>query len=356
MKTLKRLFALVMVVVLMAGCTMKTNTGFVINEKGKISVTMIMAMDDEMIDAYLTMQEDPSLMQAENPDDVEVKEHTDAERWAFIESDSDENPLGDAGDDMEGFTKAKYDKDGFKGYVYTKEVGTLDEVTKESATERVNITDSINEDGNVENKVLFIKSGDTYKSNMKLDMGTEVNEQEMKQYEEYGAVLDMSFIVELPTKPISSNADSTENDGKTLKWNMTSAKNLEFEFKLTGSNEGTTDAKDEKKDKKDEKDEEKSESSDSNILLYVGIGVGALVVIGIIVAIVVASSKKKAPAPVASAPVMGPVMQPSQPVEPPVQPVQPVQPVEPPVQPVQPVQPAEPAQPVDPNNMNNPQV
>lgn len=355
MKTLKRLFALVMVVVLMAGCTMKTNTGFVIDEKGKISVTMIMAMDDEMIDAYLTMKEDPSLMQAENPDDVELKEHTDAERWAFIDSDEDGNPLA-ADDDMEGFTKVKYDKDGFKGYVYTKEVGTLDEVTKESATERVNITNAISDEGSFENVALFTKSGDTYKSNMKLDMGTETSADDMKELEEAGAVIDMSFIIELPTKPISSNADSTENDGKTLKWNMTSAKNLEFEFKLTGSNEGTADAKDDKKDKKDEKDEEKSESSDSNILLYVGIGVGALVVIGIIVAIVVASSKKKAPAPVASAPVMGPVMQPSQPVEPPVQPVQPVQPVEPPVQPVQPVQPAEPAQPVDPNNMNNPQV
>ena len=354
MKTLKRLFALVMVVVLMAGCAMKTNTGFVIDEKGKMSVTMIMAMDDEMIDAYLTMQEDPSAMEnAENPDDVQVKEHTDAERWAFIESDDENSPFSETGDDMEGFTKSRYDKDGFKGFVYTKEVGSLDEVTKESAKERVNITESLTEEGNVENVVLFTKSGDTYKSNMKLDMASEADSEQTKQLEEYGAVIDMSFIVELPTKPISSNADSTENDGKTLKWNMTSAKNLEFEFKLTDSNEGTADAKD---DKKDKKDEEKSESSDSNILLYVGIGVGALVVIGIIVAIVVASSKKKAPAPVASAPVMGPVMQPSQPVEPPVQPVQPVQPVEPPVQPVQPVQPAEPAQPVDPNNMNNPQV
>jgi hypothetical protein len=342
MKTFKRIIALIMAVVLMAGCTMKTNAGFKIAEDGKVSITMIMAMDNEMIDAFLTMQEmDESEMQnIEDPDDVQVKEHTDAERWAFIESDSEDSPFAESDDDMEGFTKAKYDQNGMKGYVYTKEVGTLDQVTKESATDRVDVSDAI-EGESFADKVLFTKKDDVYKSNMKLVADSEeMNSQSMEEIKEYGGQLDVSFIVELPTKAISSNADSTENDGKTLKWDLYTSKNLEFEFKLKDAKEETAAAEDSKKDKKSSTS---TTEEDSNLMLYVGIGAGVLVLLVIVVVAVVASSKKKkAQAAAAAQPsVMAPTYGPT------------VQPLEPPVQPVQPVQPEQPAQPVDPQDPNN---
>jgi len=373
MKIFKRLIALIMVVILMAGCTFRTNAGLKITENGKMSLVMIMALDNDFIDTYLTIKDDPDLqakMNDENfdPSTIEVKAHTDAERWAFIENDEEGGSLfSSIGEDMEGFTKTKYDENGFKGYILSKEVGSLDDVTKESATARVNVTDALDDEETIKGQVLFTKSGDVYKSNMKLVAPSEdpFGGEDMSKLEELGAVMDISFIVTLPTKAISNNADSTEDGGKTLKWDLMKSKDLEFEFKLTEEKETTaaTDEKESKKDKDDEK-ESTSSSSDSNLLLYAGIGVGALVLLIIIIVIIVSASKKKKAVaqpvqPAVMAPTYGPTVQPldpvqpAQPVEPPVQPVQPVQPVEPPVQPVQPVQPVEqPVEPQDPNNTN----
>ena len=335
MKTIKKLVVLVMAVILMAGCTFKTNAGFKIAKDGKVAVTMIMAMDDEMIDTFLTISkmDQSELAGAESPDDIDVKEHTDAERWEFLESD--DNSMFEDMDDMEGFEKAKYDKDGMKGYIFTKEVGTLDEITKDSATERVDVSEAI-EDSKFSGKVLFTKNGDVYKSNMKITATEGTDQESLDQIKEYGGKLDVYFIVELPVKPTSSNADTTENDGKTLKWDMYKSKNLDFEFSLNGSSgsdekEGT---KDSKKDKAKSKDED--EDKKSNVVLFAGIGAGALLLVVIIAAVAVSSSKKKKAAAnvaVQQAPVMGPMEQP--------------------VQPAQPVQIAQPTdQPVDPNQQN----
>ena len=193
MKTIKKLVVLVMAVILMAGCTFKTNAGFKIAKDGKVAVTMIMAMDDEMIDTFLTISkmDQSELAGAESPDDIDVKEHTDAERWEFLESD--DNSMFEDMDDMEGFEKAKYDKDGMKGYIFTKEVGTLDEITKDSATERVDVSEAI-EDSKFSGKVLFTKNGDVYKSNMKITATEGTDQESLDQIKEYGGKLKAKWV------------------------------------------------------------------------------------------------------------------------------------------------------------------
>lgn len=338
-KTLKTLVAFIVAVLLLTGCAMREEVGIKVTSDSKLSLRMLIAMDDEMIDTYLTIKENPEYMQAEDPSDIKVKEHTDEERWAFLDSDEMKSETGD----MDDFKKEKYEKDGYKGYLYTRELGTLDEISSTSATSRVNIAGG--DSGDLENQILFIKSGDVYKSNMAIK--SEASDTDLSQIKDLGGTIELNFVLDLPVKPNSSNADSTENNGKTLKWNLLgSSKNIEFEFDLKSgsSKDDKEDEKDPKKDEKeDKKDKKKSKESDddedeekSNVLLYVGIGGGALLLVVIIAVVVASTSKKKNAAnnmSVQQAPVMGPSME------------QPVQ-----QQPVQIAQPTN--QPVDPNNQN----
>ncbi len=338
-KTLKTLVAFVIAVLLLTGCAMREQVGIKVSSDSKLSLRMLIAMDDEMIDTYLTIKENPEYMKAEDPSDIKVKEHTDEERWAFLDSDDMKSETGD----MDDFKKEKYEKDGYKGYLFTKELGSIDEISSESATSRVNITGG--DGGEFADQILFIKKGDVYKSNMTIK--SETSDSDLSQIKDLGGTIELNFVLELPVKPISSNADSTENNGKTLKWNLLgSSKDIEFEFNLkSGStkedDEEEDDKKDTKEDKKKSKDsDEEDDEEKSNILLYVGIGGGALLLVVIIAVVAVSSSKKKNAAnnmAIQQAPVMGPSME---------QPVQPVQPA----QPVQIAQPTQ--QPVDPNQQN----
>ena len=351
-RALKTTLVLILSVFLMTGCAMKENIGFKIGKDEKVSIVMTMAMDDEMIDTYLTIKENPEYMQAENPDDIKVKAHTDAERWAFFDSEDMKDEMGD----MQGFTKTKYDKNGFKGYTFTKELGTLADISGDSATARVNITGDTSEPGELKGKTLFIKNGTTYKSNMSIKGSGAGTDQEMSQIEDLGGTIDMSLVVELPVKPTSHNADSTENGGKTLKWSLLgSDKNVDFEFDLSQASAVDDDDEEEDDDDdvktgSDEEDvkttgEEKKTSKksdddkeDNKTMLYVGIGVGAAVLLLVIVAVAVVASKKKKQNAAAAMQQSQTVMAPN------------YQPMEPPVQPIQPVQPAQPTEPTDPNN------
>ena len=328
-KTLKTIIALVAAVVLLTGCGMKTESGFKIESNGNIKVQIIMAYDNEMIDAMLTYQED------QNASDI--KTHTDAERWAYIESD-------DSGmDTPDGYKKERYDQGGYKGYLLTQDLGHIDTVSSTSASSRVDIGSLDDFKG----QVLFIKNGDTYKSNMTIKKAADTSE--YSEYESMGMVIDMKFVVELPGRPISSNATSVSTDGRTLYWDMTKTGDIDFEFTLSGNGGGgstvtptnpdpvdepddpteepteeptTGEKKETKKSSKDDDDDDE----DSKLPLIIGISVGAgVLLLLIIVAAVAASKKKKANAanvvqpavmtPTFEQPVQQPTIEPAQPTD-----------------------------------------
>ena len=261
-RIVKSAMILIMTLVFLVGCTMKENIVFKISSDKKMTVKLIVAMDDEMIDAMINMGEDSSAF-SEEPTKKEQKKHTDEERWKYL--NEGDNKMSEP---PEGFKSEKYEKDGFKGYVYSKEVGTIDDVSKESASERYNLLDSSKdekEDDNDESsdvdmesllkETLFIKKGNKYSSNMTLKSEQSAS---TADYEKYGASFDMKFVLELPNKPISNNATSVSEDGKTLSWDLLKNGDIDVEFELGGS----------------------------NILLYVGIGAVALIVIcGIVFAL-----------------------------------------------------------------------
>ena len=356
MKKIRKILALVLVVILMAGCTMKSEAGLVITEDGKINSTVTVAYDNEMIDGLLSMNEMGNMEEEQQ----EQKTYTEEERWAFVEQDKPEGAI-------------RYEKDGLKGITSTQELGTLDNVSATSAPARVNIVESQDDESDetegtefaLKDKILFIKDGNKYKSNMTIDLGEEV--QQMESYKSMGAIFEVNFTITLPVKPTSNNATKVSEDGKTLTWDLLTTKDIELEFELSGAEKEAT-----KEDKKE------SSSSDTNPLIFVGIGAAVLVVVVIVVVVITSSKKKNAnnQAVVAPATPVQPMQQPVTPVQPvapvtpvepveqvpvePVQPIQPVPPVQPtepvqpvqPVQPVAPVQPTEPVAPQDPNNNN----
>ncbi len=324
-KTLKTIIALFMVLSLTVGCTMREHIKMVIDEDGTTSMNLIVAMDNEMIDGMLSMQ---NMNGDSDPTAAEKKTYTDEERWAYIESDSEDSAFSSLDD---SYKKERYSEGEFKGIKATQELGSLDKISAESADKKVNIIGSSDDNAGKELKdqVLFIKDGKTYKSNMTIDLGEEAND--MSQYSSYGATFELKLVIELPVKPISNNADEVSSDGKTLTWDLLKAKDVELEFSLDDSGSSKGNSKD-KKSSKDDDDEK------SKMWLYVGIGAGAAVLILIIIVVAVVSSKKKkaqnANAAIEqSQPVMAPTFE--QPVEPPVQPIQHAEPTEQPVDPNQ---------------------
>ena len=200
----KLMMALLAVVVLLAGCTMKGDYKLKIDGDKKVSISMTVAYDKEFVDGMIQLNG--------GQDSSEV---TDEDRWAMIDKNE--------GESYAGYEKTKYEADGWYGYVYTKELGTLDELsTDDKNAARVELTSE-----NITSSKIFIKDGDTYKSLLKI---SDKDKDQMTNYTGYGALFDVKFTVELPVKATSNNATEVTNDGKLLTWNLLDTSEINFEF------------------------------------------------------------------------------------------------------------------------------
>ena len=288
---IKSLVLLLVAVVLITGCTMKENLNMKISSNKDVKVSIIIAMDDEMIDAMISMKESGSL----NPDESEKKTYTDEERWKYLESDDSALEVPD------DFTTKRYDKDGFKGYVAEKNLGSIDNLSTTEAGERQNIVSDSDDEFFVGK--LFIKDGTKYSSNMKIDLGDEA--QDMSSYESYGAVFDMKLVIEFPKVPLSHNANEVSSDGKTLSWNLLKNQDVDFTFDF-GKNGKVTDTK---TDDIKKPPVEKQEKNNMTLYIIIGAVIGLLLVIIVVLVIVLLVVKKK-PQPV----IVEQTIQPAQPI------------------------------------------
>ena len=243
-KTIKIIAILAMIMLFVTGCGMRSNVGLEIAKDKTVTVKIVQAMDDEMIDYYLSM--------ANN--DEEGTTYTDAQRWEYVETSTDDS-------EYEGYAKEKYDKDGYKGYVFSKELGKIEDLIVES-DEPISI-DKISSDSKI-----FTKKGDTY--TLKIDFDSDDVEQ-AESYKEYGVVFDLSFYITLPNKATDNNATSVSDDGKTYTWDLLQAKDANISFKLGGGLLG---------------------GSSSNVLPIVLGCVAGVAVVAVIVVVVVKVSKK----------------------------------------------------------------
>lgn len=247
MKKLYGFILLFAAVLLLSGCTMKMNTGLVVSKDGEVTAKVVTAYDDEMIDAMINMGSGDSDLSG-NATATEQKQYTDKERWEYLETSTKEN------DEYKDFEMEKYEKDGFKGYTLTKKLGKIDDlVTDNKGNSSMN---EVTGEGKV-----FVKDGNTYKISVKPD--GEQDPESYKQYEQMGAVFDLTFEVTLPNAAKSNNA--TKVEGNTYIWDLMKTQDIELEFELAPSNN----------------------------LLPIIIGVAAAVVVIGVVAFVVVKSKGK---------------------------------------------------------------
>ena len=293
MKKVRKLLVLALLFGLLTGCKMREEIGFNIDKNQKLSLRFVYAMDDEMIDEMIkskdsnlaneeetTEEETPSTTEnveapsttedAETPSttedaetEVSEKEITDEMRWEYLKESASE----DYGEDAK---YEKYEVDGFKGYIVTKELGNLENFVANEESERTSITGN-----DLESKKFFVKTANGYKSIMKLDKSSG-DMSSISQYQQMGALFDIKFVMTLPNKSISNNATSVSEDGLTLTWNLLTLtdENIDFEFKI----ESVTPKKD--------------EATSSNLMLYLGIG-GLILLIAIILLIIFSKKKDK---------------------------------------------------------------
>lgn len=215
-------------IVLSTGCAMKAEYGITVTKDKNVKLQVISAQDDEMIDAMLNMGN--SFGEEETESTEEEKTYTDEERWEYVESNSED-------EDFEDFKKEKYDKDGYKGYVYTNDLGNIDKLVSED--------ESVDLDKLGENGKIFTKKGNVYKLNVK------ISDDEMSQIEQYSSTVkfDLTLKLTLPNKAKSNNATKVEKN--TYIWDLTKAKSIDVEFTL---------------------------DKPSNNIMYIGLACGALAI------------------------------------------------------------------------------
>ena len=219
----------------------------------------------------------------------------------------------------QGFEIEKYSQDGMEGFKLIKKVANIDEVSTESDV-TYDLSGLMGKDES--NKYIFkvVKGTDknTYIAKIKFDSNTGSNTTEEETVEttveedttdettvnedattpdeislgdeETPSVtsdntdmdlsglmenLDLSFNVTLPYGAVSSNATTKEDDNKKLSWKLgTSGEQfIEFTFELKNN-----------------------ESCGNNLILYIGIGVCAALIIGVLVVVLSKKKNKDIPA------------------------------------------------------------
>lgn len=284
MKKSLKLLSIMLVVFLMTGCV-KSHVNMEINKDKSMNLSLIAAIDS----SFLEQSGEDDLLENE-----EIKEFEE-----------------------KGFKTEKYSDDSMTGYKFTKSFANIDDLSSEKET-----TLDLNAlaDEETPNNVFTVKKGffkNTYTAKVKnnatdelqsqienADQTTTTDDNQMNIEDDttiqgsndtqtdtnvqddtdtqtdssfdfssnmdmsmLSSTLDMKFNVTLPYKAISSNATSTENDGKTLVWNLVNTQDdIEFTFELYNMNN-----------------------------IYLTVGLAVILIILIIVIIIMSKRKPKAP-------------------------------------------------------------
>ena len=215
MKKQIMMVVLLVSMLVLTACGAQTRVEIKIDTDQKATMEFLYALDDEAIDTFLSMQEESE------GETQEEKTYTDEERWAFLENGVQEQ--------YSGFViKEKYNEDGFKGYRLTRELGTLEDISAEKASEEVTF------DNLAEQDKIFVKKGNEYTIHIEPEKGSgeETTESaETVEMEDDGSFQE--FVITLPKKAKSNNATTVSADGLTYTWDLTTAKSIELTYDPT---------------------------------------------------------------------------------------------------------------------------
>ena len=206
---MKKLLLLCGIVLILSGCAVKGDFKLSINKDKTVDFGITIAYDDELIETLMSMNS--------SEEASEEIEYTDEQKWEFVDTlfEDDDN----SSPESSGFVGERYQEEDYKGYTYTKNVGDIDSITADEAD-----FDVTNNYLDISESKLFIKNGNNYVSKIVFTPAEETDGYQIDS--------NITFTVTLPNKPISHNADSVSEDGKTLTWNLTtnSQQAIDFEF------------------------------------------------------------------------------------------------------------------------------
>ena len=222
MKNFKKLFALAIAVILLAGCGMKESFNLKVTSDKKVSFEVKILMDNEMIDTMLSMGDGSGSL----TDDDTEKTFTDSERWEYLEENMN-------CEDEEGYTCEKVTEGNYKGMLLKTNSKDIDEFVGTGS--KINLAQLSELSG----KALFTKSGDVYSSNFEYLVDST---NQMNQYSSQMDMFKIEFSVTLPNASISNNADTVSSDGLTLSWDLAegTSKTIDFSFKFDSSAKPST--------------------------------------------------------------------------------------------------------------------
>lgn len=210
MKRLKTIILICTFALFLSGCEMKEEYSIVISKDKSMNMNVLVAFDEELINGMLSMQEDAK------------EEYTEEEKWNFIEemiTDGNTNAK-----------KERYQEGNFKGFKIKSDIPNIDSISGKKANA------SLKDSSDVENSILFEKNEDQYKLVLKKEFDESIEEAIKLNYQSF---MNFKFVVTLPDKPISHNANEVSEDGKTLTWNLfdQTEENIEVEFALKDNNQ-----------------------------------------------------------------------------------------------------------------------
>ena len=234
MKKIKYIILLCTSVFLLSGCV-KFNANMDIKKNKSMNFSIIYAINSSMLD-------DQELLTDEDKKNLE----------------------------KQGFIIDDYNEDNMKGFKITKKIKNIDYISSKDDIEYS--LSGISNDTSEKNYMFKVEKGffkNTYTANFKFDTSDSGLSDDLQDpsldydydldnpYEEFDQSInddtdfldtndsdidftelmgdiDLSFNVTLPYKAISNNASKTENNNKSLSWNLSSdkAENIEFKFEL----------------------------------------------------------------------------------------------------------------------------
>lgn len=281
----KKLILMFLGLFLLCGCEMKGDYEFTINEDKTMDFKVMMGLDDELIDAMLSMSENngedifgtteaedeiidlPKIEDDENADiGDETTEYTDEDRREYFNS-GEYTISGYTIEEIKqkGLKVEEFQDEKYTGYKLT---GKIDNIDNLIGTPDFNL----DEIAQINDKKIFVKEGSVYKGKIEVGDPTDM-EGETDSTTSTGINLIYNFTLNLPNKAKSSNATTVSEDGKTLTWNLSSGNisTIEFEFEFPSI---FTFLKD-------------------NMLLTAGIAVVVVLIIVLIVTLILKKSNRK---------------------------------------------------------------
>ena len=199
MKRSLRFITIILIVFILFGCSIKNDNNITISKDGKVDFDVLIAFDKDLLSALIK---------------AEVIKETDNISEYVSDNVKD--------DYLYGFDKESYVDTEYVGNSYSYSVEDINEISALG----VNTVNLNNQE--IVNKKIFKKEGKVYSADFVYNLENKDN------YSNVDFI--NTFRVNLPSRALSSNADMTMNNGKTLVWNIVNGEEKSIKFSFAFSN------------------------------------------------------------------------------------------------------------------------